>query len=58
MRAVRLERRERSAQCGASIAATHRLLEHSRAQLTNEVYTNVDPVLHQAINLLPVAEWL
>ena len=26
--------------------------------LTNQVYTNVDPVLPQAINLLPVAEWL
>ena len=46
------------AQRGASTAVTQRLLEHSSSQLTNEVYTNVDPVLRQAINLLPVAEWL
>ena len=46
------------AQRGASTAVTQRLLEHSSQQLTNDVYTNVDPVLLQAINLLPVAEWL
>jgi integrase len=45
-------------QRGVSTAVTQRLLEHSGPQLTNEVYTNVDPVLRQAINLLPVAEWL
>jgi len=46
------------AQGGASTAVTQRLLEHSTPQLINQVYTNVDPVLRQAINLLPVAEWL
>jgi len=46
------------AQRGVSTAVTQRLLEHSSPKLTNDVYTNVDPVLRQAINLLPVAEWL
>jgi integrase len=46
------------AQRGVSTAVTQRLLEHSSPQLTNQVYTNVDPVLRKAINLLPVAEWL
>ena len=46
------------AQRGVSTAVTQRLLEHSSPQLTNDVYTNVDPVLRQAINLLPVSEWL
>jgi integrase len=46
------------AQRGVSTAVTQRLLEHSSPQLTNDVYTNVDPVLRQAINQLPVAGWL
>jgi len=46
------------AQRGVSTAVTQRLLEHSTPQLTNDVYTNVDPVLRQAIDKLPVAEWL
>ena len=46
------------AQRGVSTAVTQRLLEHSSPQLTNDVYTNVDPVLRQAVNLLPVTEWL
>jgi len=46
------------AQRGVSTAVTQRLLEHSTPQLTNDVYTNVDPVLRQAIEKLPVAEWL
>jgi len=46
------------AQRGVSTAVTQRLLEHSRPQLTNNVYTNVDPVLRQAVSLLPVAEWI
>jgi integrase len=46
------------AQRGVSTAVTQRLLEHSSPQLTNDVYMNVDPVLRQAVNLLPVAEWL
>ena len=45
-------------QRGVSTAVTQRLLEHSTAQLTNDVYTNVDPVLRQAISQLPVSEWL
>jgi len=46
------------AQRGVSTAVTQRLLEHSTPQLTNDVYTNVDPALRQAIERLPVAEWL
>jgi len=46
------------AQRGVSTAVTQRLLEHSSPQLTNDVYTNVDPVLRQAVDLLPVREWL
>jgi integrase len=46
------------AQRGVSTAVTQRLLEHSSPQLTNDVYTNVDPVLRQAVDLLPVADWL
>jgi len=46
------------AQRGVSTAVTQRLLEHSSPQLTNDVYTNVDPVLRQAINRLPVADWI
>jgi integrase len=46
------------AQRGISTAVTQRLLEHSSPQLTNDVYTNVDPVLRQAVSLLPVADWL
>jgi len=46
------------AQRGVSTAVTQRLLEHSSPRLTNDVYTNVDPVLRQAINLLPVTDWM
>ncbi|MHC4564269.1 MAG: tyrosine-type recombinase/integrase [Planctomycetota bacterium] len=46
------------AQRGVSTAVTQRLLEHSTPQLTNDVYTNVDPALRQAVEQLPVAEWL
>jgi integrase len=46
------------AQRGVSTSVTQRLLEHSSPQLTNDVYTNVDPVLRQAISSLPVADWL
>jgi len=46
------------AQKGVSTAVTQRLLEHSSPRLTNDVYTNVDPVLRQAVSLLPVAEWV
>ena len=46
------------AQNGVSTAVTQRLLEHSSPYLTNKVYTNVDPVLRQAVEQLPVGEWL
>lgn len=46
------------AQRGVSTAVTQRLLEHSTPRLTNDVYTNVDPVLRQAVSQLPVTEWL
>lgn len=45
------------AQRGVSAAVPQRLLEHSSPRLTNDVYTNVDPVLRQAVELLPVQEW-
>jgi len=46
------------AQNGVSTAVTQRLLEHSSPILTNKVYTNVDPVLRQAVEKLPVGNWL
>ena len=46
------------AQKGASTAVTQRLLEHSSPRLTNDAYTNVDPVLRQAVDRLPVSDWL
>ncbi len=46
------------AQRGVSTAVTQRLLEHSSPHLTNDVYTNVDPVLRQAVDLLPASDWL
>ena len=46
------------AQNGVSTAVTQRLLEHSSPNLTNKVYTNVDPVLRQSINKLPIEQWL
>lgn len=46
------------AQNGVSTAVTQRLLEHSSPNLTNKIYTNVDPVLRQAIDHLPISDWL
>jgi integrase len=46
------------AQNGVSTAVTQKLLEHSSPRLTNKVYTNVDPVLRQSVNQLPVDQWL
>ena len=46
------------AQNGVSTAVTQRLLEHSSPYLTNKVYTNVDPVLRQSVNRLPIGQWL
>ena len=46
------------AQKGVSTAVIQRLLEHSSPDLTNKVYTNVDPALRQAVDLIPAGEWL
>ena len=46
------------AQNGISTAVTQKLLEHSSPDLTNKVYTNVDPVLRHAVEQLPVGDWL
>jgi integrase len=46
------------AQRGVSTAVTQRLLEHSSPQLTNDVYINVDPALREAVNQLPVSDWM
>jgi len=46
------------AQNGISTAVTQWLLEHSSSVLTNKIYTNVDPVLRQSVNQLPIEQWL
>jgi integrase len=46
------------AQNGVSTAVTQRLLEHSSPTLTNKIYTNVDPVLRQSVDSLPIKRWL
>jgi len=46
------------AQKGVSTAVTQKLLEHSSPDLTNKVYTNVDPVLRHAIDQIPAGDWL
>jgi len=46
------------AQNGISTAVTQRLLEHSSPNLTNKIYTNIDPVLRQSVDQLPVNDWL
>jgi integrase len=46
------------AQNGVSTAVTQRLLEHSSPNLTNKIYTNVDPVLRSAVERLHVEKWL
>ena len=46
------------AQNGMSTAVTQKLLEHSSPDLTNKVYTNVDPVLRHAVDQIPVSDWL
>jgi integrase len=43
---------------GISTAVIQRHLEHSSPDLTNKVYTNVDPLLRQAIDTMPAADWL
>ena len=46
------------AQRGVSTAVTQRFLEHSSSKLTNKIYTNVDPVLRQSVDQLPIEQWL
>jgi integrase len=46
------------AQSSVSTAVTQRLMERSSSDLTNKVYTNVDPVLRHAVDQIPVGEWL
>ncbi|MCP4609472.1 MAG: tyrosine-type recombinase/integrase [Planctomycetes bacterium] len=46
------------AQRGVSTAVIQKLLEHSSPDLTNKVYTNVDPVLRHAVDKIPVGDWL
>jgi len=46
------------AQNGISTAVIQKLLEHSSPDLTNKVYTNVDPVLRHAVDQMPAGDWL
>jgi len=46
------------AQRGVSTAVIQKLLEHSSPDLTNKVYTNVDPVLRYAVDQIPADDWL
>jgi len=46
------------AQNGISTAVTQKLLEHSSPDLTNKVYTNVDPVLRHVVDQIPAGDWL
>ncbi len=46
------------AQNGVSTVVIQRLLEHSSPDLTNKLYTNVDPVLRQAVDMMPASDWL
>jgi integrase len=43
---------------GTSAAVTQKLLEHSLPDLTNKVYTNVDPVLCHVVDQILVDDWL
>jgi integrase len=45
-------------QNGVSTAVVQRLLEHSSPDLTTKIYTNVDPVLRQAVDQIPADDWL
>jgi integrase len=44
------------AQNGVSTAVTQKLLEHSSPNLTNKVYTNVDPVFRHAVDQIPASD--
>lgn len=43
---------------GVSLSIAQRLLEHSDPKLTANTYTNVDAALVDAVNKLPVDDWL
>ena len=43
---------------GVSTAVIQKLLEHSSTELTNKVCTNVDPVLHHAVDKIPAGDCL
>jgi integrase len=45
-------------QRSVSTAVIQKLLEHSSPDLTNKVYTNVDPVLRKAVDQIPAGDWL
>jgi len=45
------------AQKVASTVVIQKLLEHSSADLTNKVYTNVDPVLRNAVDQISAGDW-
>jgi len=45
-------------QAGVSTSIVQTLLQHSTPNLTHSLYVNVDPVLRQAVDKLPVDEWL
>jgi len=53
-----VEKIKKIAQNDISTAVTQKLLEHSSPHLTNKVCMNVDPVLHHAVEQLPVGDWL
>jgi hypothetical protein len=46
------------AQNAISTAVTQKLLEHSSPDLTNKLYTNVDPVFRHAVAQIPAGDWL
>jgi len=41
-----------------STAVTQKLLQHLSPDHTNKVYTNADPVLRQAVDRIPVGDWM
>ena len=43
---------------GMSTSVIRKLLEHSSPDLTNKMYTNVDPVLRHAVDQMPASDWL
>ena len=39
-----------------AVTISYAILEHSSLNLTNKVYTNVDPVLRHVVDQIPVGE--